>query len=117
MAGAQAVVARRAGTEKETLPLRALADIPRMLVDDQAELLAQATTLRDARTRPARSLDEARELAGEGLARLPWRDCGEDGEARLAQAGVSVRCLLREDGEPVDDPAADGVDALVGRAY
>jgi prolyl-tRNA synthetase len=88
-----------------------------MLVDDQDELLAQATALRDTRTRPARSLEEARELAGDGFARLPWRACGEDGEARLAQAGVSVRCLLREDGEPVDDPDADGVDALVARAY
>ncbi len=117
VAAEQAVVARRARADKETLPLRALADIPRMLVDDQSELLAQATALRDTRTRPARSLEEARELAGDGLARLPWRACGEDGEARLAQAGVSVRCLLREDGEPVDDPDADGVDALVARAY
>ena len=57
------------------------------------------------------------ELAGDGLARLPWRMCGAQGEGRLAQAGASVRCLLREDGEPVDDPDADGVDAIVGRAY
>ena len=117
VAADQAVVARRARTDKETLPLRALAEIPRMLVDDQAALLAQATTLRDARTRPARSIDEAREIAGEGLARLPWRVCGTDGEDRLAQAGVSVRCLMRGDGEPVDDPDADGVVALVARAY
>ncbi len=117
VAAAQAVVARRARTGKQTLPLRALAELPRVLLDDQSELLTQATSLRDARTRPARSLDEARELAGEGLARLPWRDFGPDGEDRLAKAGVSVRCLLREDGEPVDDPDADGVDALVARAY
>jgi hypothetical protein len=30
---------------------------------------------------------------------------------------VSVRCLVGEDGEPVNDPDADGVDALVARAY
>jgi prolyl-tRNA synthetase len=113
----QAVVARRTRAEKETLPLRALEDLPRMLLDDQRELQAQARNLRDARTRPARSIDEAREIAGEGLARLPWRDLGEDGEDRLAQAGLSVRCLIREDSRPVDDPGADGVDALVGRAY
>ena len=106
VAADQAVVARRARTDKATLPLRALAEIPRMLVDDQAALLAQATTLRDARTRPARSIDEAREIAGEGLARLPWRVCGTDGEDRLAQAGVSVRCLMRGDGEPVDPSQA-----------
>ncbi len=114
----QVVVARRARADKETLPLRVAADeIPRMLVEDQNELLSQASALRDARTRTARSIDEARELAGAGFARLPWRDCGLEGEDRLARAGVSVRCLLREDGDPVDDPDADGVDALVARAY
>ena len=117
VAASQAVVARRALTEKETVPLRALVELPRMLADDQAALLTQATTLRDGRTRPAQSIDEARDIAGDGVARLPWRDCGVDGEDRLARAGVSVRCLVREDGEPVDDPDADGVDALVARAY
>ena len=117
VAASQAVVARRALTEKETVPLRALVELPQMLADDQAALLTQATTLRDGRTRPAQSIDEARDVAGDGVARLPWRDCGVDGEDRLARAGVSVRCLVREDGEPVDDPDADGVDALVARAY
>ncbi len=114
----QAVVARRARAEKEAIGLRDVASqIPRMLAADQRELLAQATSLRDARTRSARTLDEARELASDGFARLPWRGCGRGGEDHLTQAGVSVRCLLREDGEPVDDPDADGVDALVARAY
>jgi prolyl-tRNA synthetase len=117
LAADQAVLARRARPGKETVPLRALAELPRMLVDDQTELLAQATVLKDERTRSARSIDEARELAGDGFARVPWRDFGIDGEDRLAKGGVSVRCLLREDGEPVDDPDADGVDALVARAY
>ena len=43
VAADQAVLARRARLEKETVPLRALAELPRMLVDDQTELLAQAT--------------------------------------------------------------------------
>jgi prolyl-tRNA synthetase len=117
VAGDQAVIARRARSGKETVPLRAVVEIPRMLVDDQGELLVEATSLRDARTRPAASIDEAHEIGGDGVARLPWRDVGADGEDRLAKAGVSVRCLVREDGEPVDDPDADGVDALVARAY
>ncbi|HTP21561.1 MAG TPA: His/Gly/Thr/Pro-type tRNA ligase C-terminal domain-containing protein, partial [Solirubrobacteraceae bacterium] len=117
IAAGQAVVARRARTEKDTLPLGALGKVPRMLEEDQSELLTQATTLRDTRTRSAISLDEARELAGDGFARLPWPAVGEDGETRLAHAGVSVRCLVREDGEPVDDPGADRVDAIVARAY
>ena len=117
LAANRAVVARRARAEKQTVALGALTDVPRMLDDDQEELLAQATRLRDQRTRSAVSIDEARELAGDGLARLPWRTCGAEGEDRLAQAGVSVRCLLHEDGDPVDDPEADGVEAIVGRAY
>jgi len=118
LAANQVVIARRVRAEKdiEALPEVAL-EIPRMLVEDQAELLAQATALRDDRTRPARSVDEARELAGDGFARLPWQAVGTEGEDRLAQAGVSVRCLVREDGRPVDDPEAAGVDALVARAY
>ena len=117
VATGQAVLVRRAQTAKETVPLRALAEIPQLLADDQATLLGQATALRDGRTRPAASVEEAREIGGEGVARIPWRDCGVDGEDRLAKAGVSVRCLVRADGEPVDDPDADGVDALAARAY
>jgi prolyl-tRNA synthetase len=118
VAADRAIVARRARAEKEPRALRALAkDIPQMLIDDQNELLAEASALRDARTRPAKTIDEAEKLAGGGFARLPWRDCGLEGEDRLARAGVSVRCLVREDGDPVDDPDADGVDALVARAY
>ena len=117
VAAGQAVLARRAQAAKETVPLRALAEIPQLLADDQATLLGQATALRDGRTRAAGSVEEAREIGGEGVARIPWRDCGVDGEERLAKAGVSVRCLVRADGEPVDDPDADGVDALAARAY
>ena len=118
LAANQVVIARRARAQKEAAPLPDIAlRIPEMLVEDQRELLAQATALREARTRPARSIDDARELAGDGFARLPWRAFGPGGEDRLARGGVSVRCLLREDGEPVIDPDADGVDALLARAY
>jgi len=118
LAANQVVIARRARPQKETAALRDFArEIPKMLVEDQAELLAQATALRDGRTRSAQSVDEAKELASDGFARLPWRVCGTEGEDRLARAGVSVRCLVREDGEPVDDPDEDGVQALVARAY
>jgi hypothetical protein len=51
------------------------------------------------------------------VARIAWQACGPDGEDQLAQAGISVRCLVREDAQPVDDPSADGVDALLARAY
>jgi prolyl-tRNA synthetase len=114
----QAVVARRARGAKESMPLGELArEVPRMLDEDQAELLAQATALRDRLTRPAASIDEATAAAEDGLARMRWRDLGTEGEQRLLGRGISVRCLLREDGGPVDDPDDEGVDAIVGRAY
>jgi prolyl-tRNA synthetase len=114
----RAVIARRARTEKETLGLGEVASaMPRVLVEDQRALLVQATERRDAQTRVVETVDEALELGRVGVARIPWRDCGVDGEARLAQAGISVRCLVGGDGRPVDDPDVDGVDAIVARAY
>jgi prolyl-tRNA synthetase len=88
-----------------------------MLDDDQRELLAQATAFRDRLTQRAETVEEAKAIAGKGFARIPWRVCGPDGEDELARAGISVRCLLREDGRPVDRPDDIDVDALVARAY
>jgi len=48
---------------------------------------------------------------------VPWDAVGVDGEAELAQAGVTVRCLVRADGslpDAVDDP---DLVAVVARAY
>ena len=118
LAAGQAVVVRRARAGKNAVSLRELAnEVPRWLVEDQAELLAQAGALRDSQTSDAVSIDDAAERAARGFVRIPWSACGPDGEALLAKAGVSVRCLVRLDGRPVVDPDGDGVDALVARAY
>jgi prolyl-tRNA synthetase len=118
LAADQVIIARRARTGKETVPLRdVVADVPRMLVEDQDELLAEAKQLRDSRTQSAGTIEEALEIANYGMARIPWRASGEAGEDRLAHAGVSVRCLVGQGDEPAEDPDADGVDALVARAY
>jgi prolyl-tRNA synthetase len=79
--------------------------------------LRQATELRNRLTRPVQTIDEALEQAREGAARLPWGALGPAGERRLLNDGISVRCLIQADGEPVRDPDADGVDAIVARAY
>jgi prolyl-tRNA synthetase len=113
-----AVVARRARSSKETVTLGDLAArVPEMLSDDQRELLEQATALRDGRTHHAQTLEEAMEIASNGFARVRWRVCGQSDEDRLAAAGLSVRCLVRADGRPVDDPDDAAVEALVARAY
>jgi prolyl-tRNA synthetase len=114
----QAVVVRRVRGSKENLGLPELAErLTGMLDDDQRELLAQATSLRDRLTQPVETIDEAKEVASKEFARIPWRACGPEGENQLARSGISVRCLLREDGLPVDHPDDRDVEALLARAY
>jgi prolyl-tRNA synthetase len=91
--------------------------MPAILEGEQAELLRQATELRDRLTRPVTTIDTAREQGREGAARLPWGGLGPAGEQSLLDDGISVRCLVHPDGEPVRDPDAAGVDAIVARAY
>ena len=118
IAAGQAPIALRARGEKTTHALDGLARaIPAILRAEQDELLRQARELRDRLTSPVTTTQEAIEQARVGAARVPWATLGHDGERRLLEDGISVRCLAREDGEPLDDPDADGVDAIVARAY
>ena len=80
--------------------------MPAILDAQQDELLRQATALRDRLTTPVTTIEEAVEQARTGAARIPWDTLGEDGERRLLEAGISVRCLIHEDTE-----------AIVARAY
>jgi prolyl-tRNA synthetase len=50
-------------------------------------------------------------------ARIPWAVLGQEGEARLAEQGVSVRCLVAEDGSVPDADDAPGTVAVVALAY
>jgi prolyl-tRNA synthetase len=111
-------VALRARGEKTSRALDGLArTIPALLEAEQEDLLRQASTLRDRLTSRARTIQEAIEQARAGAVRVPWATLGPDGERRLLQHGISVRCLVCEDGEPPNDPDADGVEAIVARAY
>lgn len=73
--------------------------------------------MRDGRTRPVAGVDEAAEAAREGFSRMAWARLGVDGETRLAERGVTVRCLLGPNGAFTFDPDAEGVDAVLARAY
>jgi prolyl-tRNA synthetase len=118
IAAAEAPIALRARAEKATHALDGLARaIPAILQAEQDDLLRQARAFRDRLTRRATTIEEAVEQARVGAARIAWATLGPDGERRLLEAGISVRCLVRDDGEPVDDPDADGVEAIVARAY
>ncbi|MFD7135350.1 proline--tRNA ligase [Streptomyces sp. NPDC059894] len=114
-----AMLARRIPGGKEPVALDALADLlPKVLEDDQALLLRQARERRESRTADVSTFEEAVEAAtAGGWARIPWATLGEEGEARLADHAVTVRCLVAEDGSVPEDGDAPGNVAIVARAY
>ncbi|MFO7279690.1 MAG: proline--tRNA ligase [Thermoanaerobacterales bacterium] len=116
-AGAVTVVRRDTG-EKSQVPLdRAVARVRELLDRIQVDLLAAATARRDAATTDVTTVDEAAEAAQTGFARLPWDVVRGEGEARLAERGVTVRCLMGPDGSlPPSEDEPDLV-AVVARAY
>ncbi|MFC5216196.1 proline--tRNA ligase [Streptomyces coerulescens] len=117
--GGTAMLARRIPGGKEPVALDALAWlIPTVLEEDQALLLRQSRERRASRTSDVSTTEEAIEAAGAGgWARLPWATLGEEGEARLAEHAVTVRCLVAEDGSVPDADDAPGNVAVVARAY
>ena len=114
----QAVLARRIPGTKEPIAMSSVAEtVPGILQEDQVALFEEAARFRDGVTVDCQDLAEAAEAAKTGFGRIPWSNLGTEGEHELAKAGVSVRCLIREDGERVTDIGAPGVTALVARAY
>jgi prolyl-tRNA synthetase len=104
--------------KKEAIPLStAVKRVVEQVDVVQAELLATATTRRDERTIECSSLDEIVEATQDGFARVPWSVVGVEGEAKLAESAVTVRCLQRPDGSvPATDDEPDLV-AFCARAY
>ncbi|MEU9135460.1 proline--tRNA ligase [Streptomyces sp. NPDC048404] len=114
-----AMLVRRIPGGKEPVALDALvALLPGILEEDQALLLRQSREHRESRTSDVSTIDAAVEAAvAGGWARIPWADLGEDGEARLAEHAVTVRCLVAEDGSVPGADDAPGNVAVVARAY
>ncbi|MFF3889902.1 proline--tRNA ligase [Streptomyces sp. NPDC001914] len=114
-----AMLVRRIPGGKEPVALDALAALlPGLLEEDQALLLRQSRERRESRTADVSSIEAAVESAvAGGWARIPWADLGEEGEARLAEHAVTVRCLVAEDGSVPDTDDAPGNVAVVARAY
>jgi prolyl-tRNA synthetase len=113
-----AMLARRIPGGKEPVSLDSLeALLPKVLEEDQARLLQESRERRTSRTADVATIEEAAEAAATGWARIPWADLGTEGEAKLAEQGVSVRCLIAEDGSVPDTEDAPGTLAIVARAY
>jgi prolyl-tRNA synthetase len=118
LAEASVSLARRIPLRKEPARLAELAATVRAALDvDQQRLLDEATARREALTVDVTTLDEAAEAAVNGWARLPVSKLGAEGEAWLAESGVTVRCLVGPDGSLPEDPDAPGSVAMVARAY
>ncbi|MCZ7629924.1 MAG: hypothetical protein M5U19_13130 [Microthrixaceae bacterium] len=106
----------RQGKEPEALA-RLAVRVPALLDEIQQSMLDEATAKRDSATVEVADAAEALEAAQHGFARIPWSALGEQGEARLAESAVTVRCLQDRDlGVPADIDC-DGVTALVARSY
>ncbi|MCC3766592.1 proline--tRNA ligase [Streptomyces sp. UNOC14_S4] len=114
-----AMLARRIPGGKEPVRLDELvALLPKVLEEDQALLLSQSRERRESLTSDVATIEEAAEAANAGgWARIPWADLGPEGEAKLAEQSVTVRCLVAEDGSVPDSDDAAGALAIVARAY
>jgi prolyl-tRNA synthetase len=111
-------VVRRDVDGKAPVPLSGVADrVVELLDATQAGLLSRAVATRDDRITDVTTLAETVEAAASGWARLPWSSVGDDGEQRLAEDGVTVRCLQRPDGTLPDHAGEPDLVAYCARAY
>ena len=118
LAEGNVTVVRRDAGSKDTVPAAEVAArVAEALRAAQLNLLDEATRLRDERTVDVGTLDEAREAAQTGFARVPWSVVGEAGEKELAGGGVTVRCLQAADGGLARTSSEPDLMAYVARAY
>jgi prolyl-tRNA synthetase len=116
-AAAVSLVRRDTGQKADVALDQVVASVTETLDAAQGAMLAEAEAFREERTADVTSVGEAMDAAQHGFARVPWRAVGAQGEAELATAGVSVRCIVAADGGlPRPGTETDGV-AIVGRAY
>jgi prolyl-tRNA synthetase len=112
-----AVVVARHDRSKRSVRLGELVRaVQAALAATDERLHAEALAFREARTTVVGSLDEAIEAGAEGFARVPFSEVGEAGEDKLAEAGITVRCLQRADGG-LAESEDDRLVAVVGKAY
>ena len=83
----------------------------------QDDMFKAATARRDAAITDCTTVEQAREAAQTGVARLPWHLVGTAGEQDLATSGLTVRCLQLDDGSLPDTDDESGALAYVARAY
>ncbi len=118
LAAGNVVLVRRVNGSKTPVPLdNVVALVHQALEEDQKALYEQALQFRQSHTAEVATVDEAAEAAATGWARIPWSAVGVEGEAALNARGVTVRCLVREDGTVPDSEDEPGLIAYAARSY
>src|SRR4051794_21876152 len=114
-----ASVVRRDNAERAATALDGVGRFVRDALEDaQRALAAEALARATQRTRSVDSVEAAIDAARDGFALLPWSRCGRQGERRLNEHGVSVRCLQTLAGAVPDGlEGDDDLVAVVARAY
>jgi prolyl-tRNA synthetase len=115
--GQVTLVRRHDGSKHQVALEGAAAAASAALEDVQRALLQEATDFRAAHTVEVASVEEAIEAAQSGFAVLPWSAVGPEGEDRLGEAAVTVRCLQRPDGSLAEGADETDLVAICGRAY
>jgi len=119
LAEGNVTVVNRHRRDKQSVPLAGVAgSVASVLEAAGAALLAEASAFREAKTADVGTLAEAIEAGEAGFARVRFGALGPDGEDRLAEHAITVRCLQRPDGslaQPGDDE--EDLVAIVGRSY
>ena len=113
-----ALLYRRDTRDKTKVRLDTVVEDAQRLTDRiQTDMFAAATARRNAFISDCPTLEEARDAAQTGVARLPWELVGTSGERELATGGLTVRCLQRGDGSLPETDDDSGAIAYVARAY
>ena len=113
-----ALLYRRDTREKNTVGIDNVIDeVQRLTGRIQTDMLEAATARRDALISDCTTLDQARDAAQTGVARLPWALVGASGEQDLASSGLTVRCLQLGDGSLPETDDDSGALAYIARAY
>jgi len=109
---------RRDTRDKDKVSLDNVVDEVQQLTGRiQMDMFETAMQRRDAIISDCATIDEARDVAQTGVARLPWEVIGTAGEEDLATSGLTVRCLQLSDGSLPETEHDAGALAYVARAY
>ena len=118
LAESAALLYRRDTRDKNKISIdKVVAEVQQLTGRIQSDMFEAAMARRDATISDVTTLDEARDAAQTGVARLPWDVVGSAGEQDLATSGLTVRCLQLSDGSLPETDDDAGALAYVARAY